>query len=130
MEEGALYNVLEEGLLSSMFIELLCRVCGELKLSLVLQEAVTPPQGVDDHEAFQLELRGFLCELKFPQLDVIEGLGLTFLSSFRNRLLVLDFLVSELMATRLLLLRQSKEQVMETSDSEVSEWVVDMVGTY
>ena len=93
----------------------------------MLQEAVTPPQGVDDHEAFQLELRGFLSELKFPQMDVIEGLGLTFLYSFRNRLLVLDFLVSELMATRLLLLRQSKEQVMETSDSEVSEWVVDMV---
>ncbi len=118
LDDGVLLKVLKEGLSSSHFTQLLCEVCGELKKSLELQKAVSLPQGKEDHEAFQLELRGFLNELKFPHQDLFGDLE--FLSSTRNRILVLDFLVSELTASRLLLLRRSREQAMEIEDAEVS----------
>jgi len=117
LEDGALEQVVQGGLQSVPFVELVCGLCGELKTALDLQEAITPPMSEEDHEPFHLEMRGFLNELKFPQMELTEDCD--FLADHRNRVLVLDFLSSELMAARLLLLRRSREQAMETNDAEV-----------
>ena len=117
-EESVFRDAVKQGLNSENYTQLLHSLCGELKTSLSLQETVSLPQGsTEDHEAFQLELRGFLAELKCPHADLTTDVCL--LSSYKKRLLVLEYLESELIACRLTLLRQSRDQAMETSDHEV-----------
>ena len=99
MEEGVLRSTLEKGLHSDVFIDTIIAICSELKQLLSLQEAVSKPQGPADTDAFQLEMRSFLQELHCPH----ESLGeLDLLSSFKKKLLLIDFLVSELLTARIL----------------------------
>ena len=99
LEEGVLRSTVEKGLHSDVFIDTTIAICSELKQLLSLQEAVSKPQGPADTDAFQLEMRSFLQELSCPH----ESLGeLDLLSSFKKKLLLGDFLVSELLTARIL----------------------------
>ena len=117
--EGNLKSAIEDGINSDLFVELIHSLCSELKSSLSLQEVVTHPQGKEDAESLQMELRAFLVELHCPHINLTMDMNV--LSSYQKRLLVLDYLVSELVASRLNTLRQGKEDVMEIEeDSEVN----------
>ena len=115
-----LQKAVEGGLESETYTHLLHQVCAELQSSLSLHEAVSLPQGSEDREAFHLELRSFLAELRCPHVALTKDVH--FLSSYQKRLLVVDYLVSELLACRLTLLRQSQEQAMDTTDYKVCGW--------
>ena len=105
LEEGVLRSTLEKGLHSDVFIDTIIAICSELKQLLSLQEAVSKPQGPADTDAFQLEMRSFLQELHCPH----ESLGeLDLLSSFKKKLLLVDFLVSELLTARILKVKKRK----------------------
>ncbi len=118
MEEGALKQAVEKGMASSEYTSLLTTLCSELKTSLGLREGVTPPRGQLDEVAFQMELRGVLMELQCPHLSLTMDLTLL-TSSPSNRLLVLDYLVSEVLATRLSAVRKDKEETMDVNGEEV-----------
>lgn len=78
---------------------------------------MTRPQGPQDAESLQLELRGLLREMQCPHLALTMLVDM--LSTYENRLLVLDYLLSEVLAARLLSLRQQKQDEMETNGEEV-----------
>lgn len=118
MEDGALKTAIESGVDSIAYTDLLTSLCSELKSSAELQEAVTRPQGLEDAESFQLELRSFLRELHCPHFSLTMDTSV--LSSYEKRLLLLDYLVSEVLASRLMTLRQRRKQdVMEVNGEEV-----------
>lgn len=86
----------------------------ELKRLCALQETVSRPQGPGDNEAFQLEMRSFLKELHCPHELLLKDLDL--LNTFKQRLLLVDFLLSELMAARLVTMKKKSR-----GDSEPME---------
>ena len=113
MEEDILRTILEKGLDSDVFIDTVITICSELKQLYSLQEAVSKPQGPSDAESFQLEMRSFLQELQCPH-DSLRELDL--LSSFKKKLLLVDFIVSELLTARLL-----KAKKKDLSSAEAME---------
>ena len=119
MEDGALMTVVEAGITSQLFTSLVVSLCAELKQTLSLQEAVTPPQGVGprDMECFQLELHGFLKELQCPHVSLTEGV-FGGMSTSHQCLLLLDYLVSEVMTSRLVLTQQDEDAAMDTTTGE------------
>lgn len=88
-------------------------ICSELKQLYSLQEAVSKPQGPADTDAFQLEMRSFLQELQCPH-DSLKELDL--LSSFKKKLLLVDFLVSELLTARLLKVKKKDVDGIEAME--------------
>ena len=78
-------------------------VCSELKQLCELKETISKPQGANDAEAFQLEMRSFLQELHCPHKCLRE---LDLLESYTKKLLLVDFLLSELLAARLLVMKK------------------------
>ena len=67
-----------------------------------MQECVSRVSGPEDAESFQLELRGFLQELNCPHTTLADNLD-----QFDAKLLLIDFLLAELMASRLVALRKA-----------------------
>lgn len=117
MEEGVLRSTLEKGLDSDVFIDTVIAICLELKQLYSLQEAVSKPQGPADTDAFQLEMRSFLQELHCPHESLKE---LDLLSSFKKKLLLVDFLVSELLTARILKMKKKDldgVEAMEVDDA-------------
>ncbi len=74
-----------------------------------------PQSSSEDIEAFQLELRSFLRELCCPHSVLLQGVDV--LATYHCRLLLLDYLLSELMAARLT--SGKREEEMDTGQ-EVS----------
>lgn len=104
MEDGVLKESLEKGLESDHFIELVSAICSDLKQLCSLQEAVSKPQGPTDAEAFELEMRSFLKELHCPHESLLREPNM--LGSYKNKLLLVDFLLSELLPARLIALKK------------------------
>jgi len=119
MEAGALKTAVKEGLDSESYISLLTSLCSELKSAHSLQEEVTHPQGRGDAESLQLELRSFLLELKCPHLELTMDMMVLF--SYEKRLLMMDYLVSEVMASRLVALQREGAELMEVNGKQVSQ---------
>ena len=95
-------------------MEMVTAISSELKRLCALQETVSRPQGPGDNEAFQLEMRSFLKELHCPHELLLKDLDL--LSTFKQRLLLVDFLLSELLAARLVAVKKKSR-----GDSEPME---------
>lgn len=110
MKEGVLRETLEKGLHSDIFIDTMIAICSELKQLYSLQEAVSKPQGPEDTDSFQLEMRSFLQELHSPHESLRE---LDLLGSFKKKLLLVDFLLSELLTARLLRAKKKDVETME-----------------
>ena len=113
LEEGVLRSTLEEGLHSDVFIDTVAAICSELKQLYSLQEAVSKPQGPADTDSFQLEMRSFLQELNCPHESLKE---LDLLSSFKKKLLLVDFLVSELLTARILKVKKRDTDGVEAME--------------
>ena len=116
-EESALKESLEKGLASDLFIELVYALSSELKQLCSLQETVSRPQGPSDAESFQLEMRSFLQEMSCPHESLLKELDL--LSTLRKKLLLVDFLLSELLAARMIAVKKKKKERVDVEDMEV-----------
>ena len=81
-------------------------VCSELKQLCSLREAVSEPQGSTNTGVvlFEREMQSFLEELDCPHTSLRE---LDILTSFRKKLVLFDFLLSELLAARLTMAKTS-----------------------
>ena len=124
MEEGGLKSCIKKGLDSDVFIELVTSVCSELKQLCSLQEAVSKPQGSADSESFELEMRSFLKELNCPH-TLLGELGL--LGTYRKKLLLVDFVLSELLAARLAAVRRKNKGGVEDMEVDGDKGAVHSV---
>uniref|UniRef100_A0A1X7UK10 RING-type domain-containing protein n=1 Tax=Amphimedon queenslandica TaxID=400682 RepID=A0A1X7UK10_AMPQE len=88
------------GLKDRNYVHLIMCLTSELKESLKLNETVTEPSDPDDSDSFHLELRLFLNELNCDHETLITDPAA--FNEPRNRLILIDYLLSELMTARLL----------------------------
>ena len=66
--------------------------------------------GIDDQDTFNLEMKGFLQELQCPYLTLTKSIDS--LSHHDNRLLLLNYLLSELQTSRLLMEEEKQDVAM------------------
>ncbi|XP_068729565.1 protein FAM98A-like [Montipora capricornis] len=111
MEEGALTAAVQGEKLKSEFMTLCVWLVKEMKGLCNIQENVSEKE---DEETFRMEMSGLLTEMGCPHshLSGVEGL-----STPSNRLLLLDYLTSELQAMRMI---GGEEEEMEVEDQSVS----------
>ncbi|XP_063168024.1 protein FAM98C [Candoia aspera] len=94
-------QVAETGVSSPQFMTLCSWLVSELRTLCQLEEDVSPTQGPEDAETFQIEISGLLSELHCPYPSLTTGDVLARLSTRDNCLQLLYFLSSELLAARL-----------------------------
>ncbi|KAM6428126.1 protein FAM98C isoform 2-T2 [Liasis olivaceus] len=94
-------QVAEAGVSSPRFMTLCSWLVSELRTLCQLEEDVSPTQGPEDAETFQIEISGLLSELHCPYPSLTTGDVLARLSTRDNCLQLLYFLSSELLAARL-----------------------------
>ncbi|XP_020909413.1 protein FAM98B [Exaiptasia diaphana] len=111
-EEGAFTRAIEGELLTFDFMSLCVWLLTELKKVCPLGESLTE---VEDAETFKLEMSGILNELGNPH-PVLSGTDS--LNNVPNRLLLLDYLTSELQACRML--DGVKDDKMEIDQQAIS----------
>ncbi|XP_065153557.1 protein FAM98A [Paramisgurnus dabryanus] len=119
LEDGALEIALTDGAASPEFTKLCAWLVSELKLYCNLEENVQPTNSPNEAEGFQLEMSGLLNELSCPYPALITGDVTKRLLNANNCLLLLGFLISELEASRMLLINQPQKKVQETGGSKV-----------
>eukprot|EP00731_Ephydatia_muelleri_P017983 Em0011g23a len=110
LEESDLRDAVQQGLASHEYRHICSSLCEELKTLNQMQECVSRISGPEDAESFQLELRGFLLELNCPHTTLADNLD-----QFDVKLLLLDFLLAELMASRLMALRKATAEEAQES---------------
>ena len=116
---------LEKGLGSDLFIELVSSLSSELKQLCSLQETVTRPQGPSDAESFQLEMKSFLQELYCPHESLLKELDL--LSTYRKKLLLVDFLLSEVLAARMIAVKEKEKGDVEEMEVDGASGAVHSI---
>ncbi|XP_073247945.1 protein FAM98A-like [Porites lutea] len=110
--EGALAVAVQGETLSSDFMTLCVWLVENLKNLCSVQESVSEKE---DEETFRMEISGLLNEMGCPHLHL---LGVNGLASPANRLLLLDYLTSELQALRMI--GGEEDVLMEIEDQAVS----------
>ncbi|XP_039225113.1 protein FAM98C isoform X1 [Crotalus tigris] len=110
-------QVAEAGVSSPPFMTLCSWLVSELRSLCKLEEDVSPVQGPEDAETFQIEISGLLGELHCPYPSLTTGDLMARLSARDSRLQLLYFLSSELLAARLQARKtvQSAKQVDKNS---------------
>ncbi|XP_013928723.1 PREDICTED: protein FAM98B-like [Thamnophis sirtalis] len=94
-------EVAEAGVSSPRFMTLCSWLVSELRTICRLEEDVSPVQGPEDAETFQIEISGLLAELHCPYPSLTTGDVMARLRTRDNCLQLLYFLSSELLAARL-----------------------------
>ncbi|XP_063608002.1 protein FAM98A-like isoform X3 [Penaeus indicus] len=92
----------EGGPKSVSYTKLVAWITSELRVLAKLEEMVNATSSPDEHSSFLMELSAFLKELGCPHTQLTEGPVSQRLTSSETRLLLLDFLLAELMAARML----------------------------
>ena len=107
LDKDKLNKAIEDGVNSADFTDLCVAVCKELKCLSEISEELSKPSGLEDEATFYLELRAFIRELGccHPQLSDLEAFKLP-----ETRLLSLSFLLTELQAARMLMLRSERQK--------------------
>ncbi|KAG7167490.1 FAM98A-like [Homarus americanus] len=101
------------------YTKLVAWVTGELRVLANLEEMVNATTSSDDHSAFLMEVSSFLKELSCPHSQLTEGALSQRLSSAESRLLLLDFLLAELMAARMITsVKPDQGMTVEMRESE------------
>jgi len=111
LEEGALTAAVQGESLTPDFMSLCVWLTDHLKTLCSIQENVSEKE---DEETFRMEMSGLLTELGCPHSHL---LGVNGLASPSNRLLLLDYLTSELQALRM---TGGEDDAMEIEDQAVS----------
>ncbi|XP_059374843.1 protein FAM98A-like [Carassius carassius] len=119
LEDGALETALTGGAASPEFTKLCAWLVSELKLYCRLEENVHATNCPSEAEGFQLEMSGLLAELCCPYPALVTGEVTKRLLNANNCLLLLSFLLSELEASRMILVNQPQMKVQETGGSKV-----------
>ncbi|XP_017284002.1 protein FAM98A [Kryptolebias marmoratus] len=114
LEDGALDSSVSEGAASPEFTKLCAWIVSELRLYLKLEENVHATNCPSEAESFQLEMSGLLSELVCPYAVLTSGdIAQRFLSR-KDCLLLLTFLVSELEASRMILVNKPQKKAQES----------------
>ncbi|XP_041865847.1 protein FAM98A [Melanotaenia boesemani] len=114
LEEGALDSAVAGGASSPEFTKLSAWIVSELRLYCKLEENVHATNSPSEAESFQLEMSGLLSELSCPYAVLTSG---DITQRFLRRddcLLLLSFLVSELEASRMILVNKPQKKAQES----------------
>ncbi|KAF9406228.1 hypothetical protein HW555_013323 [Spodoptera exigua] len=109
-EEAAFAKALDGGPKSLDFTKLVHILAEEIKKLCNLEETVNMMNDPDESSSFLLELSSFLKELKCPYKKLVTGHMSSRLQTKEDRLLLLDYLISELMAARMVNVDGPKEK--------------------
>ncbi|GAA6218668.1 protein FAM98A isoform X1 [Lates japonicus] len=121
LEEGALDSAVSRGAASPEFTKLCAWIVSELRLYCKLEENVHATNCPSEAEGFQLEMSGLLSELACPYSVLTSG---DITQRFLNRtdcLLLLTFLVSELEASRMILVNKPQKKAQESGSPVFQE---------
>ena len=103
-------KAVQEGLKSSEFSNLVCYLCKEVASLSDLEDSVNDDSEVGG-EAWMMELSSLLRELGCPHRILTEGPVMQRLDSKKSKLILLDFLLSELMAARMIAVNKPKQNL-------------------
>ncbi|XP_030603545.1 protein FAM98A [Archocentrus centrarchus] len=121
LEEGALESAVSRGAALPEFTKLCAWIVSELKLYCKLEENVHATNCPSEAEGFQLEMSGLLSELTCPYPVLTTGdITQRFLNS-TDCLLLITFLVSELEASRMILVNKPQKKAQESSSPVFQE---------
>ncbi|KAL4707113.1 hypothetical protein ACJJTC_011439 [Scirpophaga incertulas] len=120
-DETTFAKALEGGPKSLEYAKLVHVLAEELKQLCQLEETVNEMKEVDDSSSFLLELSSFLKELGCPYKSLVTGHMSSRLQTKEDCLLLLDYLISELMAARMVKVDQPKEKSNNKMDIIVRE---------
>ncbi|GLG94523.1 Uncharacterized protein GBIM_01726 [Gryllus bimaculatus] len=129
-EEGCLEKALEGGPKSIEFSQLIEWISKELKTLCSLEEHVNAITSADDSSSFLLELSSFLKELGCAYTSLTSGHMSDRLNSRKKRLLLLDYLLSELEAARMISINKpdlSKAMQVHLSESSTASDLKNML---
>ncbi|KAM6916543.1 protein FAM98A [Xenentodon cancila] len=121
LEDGTLDSAASGGAASPEFTKLCAWIVAELRLYCKLEENVHATNCPTEAESFQLEMSGLLSELACPYPVLTSG-DLT--QRFLNRndcLLLLTFLVSDLEASRMVLVTKPQKKAQESGSPVFQE---------
>ncbi|XP_013178388.1 PREDICTED: protein FAM98A [Papilio xuthus] len=100
-DPDAFSKAIDDGLKSLDFIKLVCELAGELKTLCKVEESVNTINSLEETSSFMLELSSFLKELGCPYRGLISGHMSSRLQTKETRVTLLDYLISEIMAARM-----------------------------
>ncbi|KAG7236765.1 hypothetical protein INR49_000269 [Caranx melampygus] len=121
LEDGALDSAVSGGASSPEFTKLCAWIISELRLYCKLEENVHATNCPSEAEGFQLEMSGLLSELACPYSVLVSGdITQRFLSR-TDCLLLLTFLVSELEASRMILVTKPQKKAQESGSPVFQE---------
>ncbi|XP_068424098.1 protein FAM98A [Clinocottus analis] len=121
LEEGALEPAVSKGAASPEFTKLCAWIVSELRLYCRLEENVHATNCPSEAEAFQLEMSGLLSELACPYAVLTSGNVTERLLNRTDCLLLLTFLVSELEASRMILVTKPEKKAQESGSPMFQE---------
>ncbi|XP_072247678.1 protein FAM98A [Leuresthes tenuis] len=121
LEEGALDSSVSSGAVSPEFTKLCAWIISELRFYSKLEENVHATNCPSEAEGFQLEMSGLLSELACPYPVLTSGdITKRFLSR-TDCLLLITFLVSELEASRMILINKPQKKAQESGSPVFQE---------
>ncbi|XP_074531823.1 protein FAM98A [Halichoeres trimaculatus] len=121
LEDGALDSAVSSGAASPEFTKVCAWIISELRLYCKLEENVHATNSPSEAESFQLEMSGLLSELACPYSVLTSGdITQRFLSR-TDCLLLLTFLVSELEASRMVLVNKPEKKAQESGSPAFQE---------
>ncbi|XP_063370346.1 protein FAM98A-like [Cydia amplana] len=109
-DEAAFAKALEGGPKSLEYTKLIHILAEELKKLCNLEETVNMMNDPDESSSFLLELSSFLKELGCPYKNLVTGHMSSRLDTKEDKILLLDYLISELMAARIVGVDRPKEK--------------------
>nr|CAD7428349.1 unnamed protein product [Timema monikensis] len=119
LEEGGLEKALEGGPKSVEYTALVEWLSKELKSLCKMEEHVNAIMSPEDSSSFLLEVSSFLKELGCGYSCLLEGHMSERLHTRQNRILLLDFLLTELEAARMVLV--NKPELNKTMELQLNE---------
>ncbi|KAL6478224.1 hypothetical protein MHYP_G00140590 [Metynnis hypsauchen] len=129
LEDGALQGALSGGAKSPEFTKLCAWLVSELKLYCKLEENVQATNCPSEAEGFQLEMSGLLTELACPYSSLTSGDVTHRLLNANNCQLLLTFLISELEASRMVLVSHPQKKAQDTGGSTgASDLFIELKG--
>ncbi|XP_051937062.1 protein FAM98A [Hippocampus zosterae] len=121
LEDGALESAVNGGAVSPEFTKLCAWIVSELRLYSKLEENVQATNCPSEAEGFQLEMSGLLTEIACPYSVLTSGAVTQRLLNKNDCLLLLSFLVSELEASRMIVVNRPQKKAQESGNPAFQE---------
>ncbi|XP_071834331.1 protein FAM98A-like [Apostichopus japonicus] len=120
LEETSFREAVKGGPCSPLFTSLVSWLAENLCKLENVEASVSSTSSAEEADTFELELCGLLSELQCPHESLTQGETINRFGNEKNRLLLLDFLTTELQAARITALKEETENKMETDED--SHW--------